>query len=187
MTVLRLVVLILFVTMTARSQQNSPQESPAQGQLVPASCPVTVAPSDPFTPPAPYEMDDNGNGFWWGRNNLWTVLRKTGTWEWAPHKPGHEHEVQPLTEKTFWGSVNFNWRTEYPPKLKVTGRRLDGSAPPLLTTRATNAFPGPAAAMLVGVYVPTLGCWEITAEYKGKKLSYVVWVKDVQNGRPVKE
>jgi hypothetical protein len=85
--------------------------------------------------------------------------------------------VQPLTEKTFWGSVDFNWRTEWPVTLKVTGRRLDGPAPPLLTMRSTNAFvPGPTPAMLAGVYVPTPGCWEITAHYKGEKLSYVVWV-----------
>jgi hypothetical protein len=128
-------------------------------------------------------MDDNGKAFWWGTNKLWTVLRKTGIWEWAPHKPGHEHEVQPLTEKTFWGSINFDWATEYPPKLKVTGRRLDGPAPPLLTMTPTNAFPGPAAAMLTGVYVPTRGCWEITAEYKGEKLSYVVWVQPIKQGK----
>jgi hypothetical protein len=32
--------------------------------------------------------------------------------------------------------------------------------------------------MLVGVYVPTPGCWEITGEYRGEKLSFVVWVKE---------
>ena len=183
MTVLRVVVLILFVALTARSQQNPPQEPPAQRQLIPASCPVTVEPSDLFMPPAPYELGANGKAFWWGTNKLWTALRTTGIWEWAPHKPGHEHEVQPLTEKTFWGSINFNWATEYPPKLKVTGRRLDSPAPPLLTMTPTNAFPGPAPAMLVGVYVPTLGCWEITAEYKGEKLNYVVWVQPVKPGK----
>jgi hypothetical protein len=30
--------------------------------------------------------------------------------------------------------------------------------------------------MLTGVYTPTPGCWEITGDYKGQKLSYVVWV-----------
>jgi hypothetical protein len=63
------------------------------------------------------------------------------------------------------------------PELKVTGRRLDGFAPPLLTLAATNAFPGPAGAMLTGVYVPTPGCWQITGDYEGQKLSFVVWVK----------
>jgi hypothetical protein len=85
-----------------------------------------------------------------------------------------------LTIKLFWGSVDFDWKTEYPPLIKVTGKRLDGDAPPLLTMRPTNAFPGPSAAMLVGVYVPTSGCWEITGEYKGEKLSFVVWVEPVK-------
>jgi hypothetical protein len=29
--------------------------------------------------------------------------------------------------------------------------------------------------------VPTPGCWEITGEYKGEKLSYVVWLQPVRN------
>jgi hypothetical protein len=167
MTVFRLVVLISLVTLTAMSQQNSPQ----QRSVPPASC-RTVPRKEPFTPPAPYELDDGG--FWLGTEKLWTALPKSGAvWGWAPRGPGHPD----LTAKTFWGSVNFNWKTEYPPELKVTGRRLDGDAPPVIAHRATNAFPGPAAAMLVGVYVPTPGCWEITGEYKGEKLSYVVWVQ----------
>jgi len=123
-------------------------------------------------------MEDDSKSFWFGTEKLWTTVRKSGdVWYWAPHAPGHEHDVQPLTAKTFWASVNFNYKEEYPPALKVTGKRLDGDAPPLLTLTPTNAFPGPAAAMLVGVYVPTPGCWQITGEYKGEKLSYVVWVQ----------
>ena len=175
MSVLRLVLLILLLALTASAQQNSPQQT----FVPPASCPITIAPAKPFTLPPPYEVDNSGKSFLIGTEKLWTVVLKTGVWYWAPRPPGHENEVQPLTEKTFWGSVNFDWKTEYPPELKVTGRRLDGSAPPLLTMTPTNAFPGPAAAMLVGVYVPTSGCWEITGEYKGEKLSFVVWVQPV--------
>jgi hypothetical protein len=173
MNVIRLAVMISVVALTAMGQQNSPK----QRSVWPASCPVTVSPELPFIPPAPYELDGD-RSFWLGTDKLWTGLSKSGTvWGWAPRAPGHEHEVQPLTAKTFWGSVDFNYKEEYPVDLKVTGKRLDGDAPPLLSSRGTNAFPGPAAAMLVGVYVPTAGCWEITGEYKGQKLSYVVWVK----------
>jgi hypothetical protein len=178
MTVLRLGVLISVLALTAMGQQNSPQKA-----LVPASCPVTVAPADPFIPPSPYERSDNVNSFLLGTEKLWTGLRKAEVWWWAPHPPGHEQEVQPLTAKIFWGSVDFNYKEEYPPKLKVTGRRLDGDAPPLLTLPTTNAFPGPAAGMLTGVYVPTPGCWEITGEYRGQKLSFVVWVEPVKQGK----
>lgn len=177
MTVLRLTLVISVVCLTAMAQQNSSR----QPVVPPSSCPVTVPTGNPFAPPSPYELGEKS--FWLGTEKLWTALRKSGeVWHWAPHKPGHEQEVQPLTVKTFWGSVDFDWKKEYPPGLRVTGRRLDGNAPPLLTLPATNAFPGPAAAMLVGVYVPTPGCWEITGEYKGQKLSYVVWVEPAKQG-----
>jgi len=172
MTVLRLVLLISLVALTARGQQNSPQ----QPLVPPASCPVTIPPANPFKPPKPYEVVGR-NSFEAGTERLWINLRKSGVWVWGPHKAGHQNEVQPLTEKLFWVSRDFNWREEYPPEIRVTGKRLDGPAPPLLTMTPTNAFPGPAAAMLVGVYVPTPGCWEITGDYKGEKLSFVVWVQ----------
>jgi hypothetical protein len=173
MAVLRVVLFISLVTLTTQAQQNSQEPVP------PASCPVTAPPATPFIPPAAYERGGEKT-FLLGTEKLWTVLRKSGVWYWAPHARGHENEVQPLTEKTFWVSSDFNWKTEYPPDLKVTGRRLDGVAPPLLTLQPTNAFPGPGAAMLVGVYVPAPGCWEITGEYKGQKLSFVVWLQPVK-------
>ncbi len=176
MTVLRVVVLISLMAFTVTGQQKSAQRPFPP----PASCPVTVPPAIPFIPPAPYELEDNNNDFWIGTDHLWTARSKTEVWTTAPRKPGHEQEVQPLTAKIFWGSVDFNYKEEYPPKLRVTGRRLDGDAPPLLSLPTTNAFPGPRAAMLTGVYVPTPGCWEITGEYKGQRLSFVVWVTQLR-------
>ena len=173
MSVLRLALLFSLLALPAMGQQ-APQQ-------IPASCPVTVAPATPFTPPSQYELVENGNSFWLGTEKLWTALGKSKVWATAPRPRGHEQEVQPLTAKTFWGSVDFNYREEYPPKLKVTGRRLDGPTLPLLTMTPTNAFPGPAVAMLVGVYVPAPGCWEITGEYKGAKLSYIIWVRPAEH------
>jgi hypothetical protein len=167
MTALRLVLLISLMAFTVTGQQKPP-----------ASCPVTAPPAIPFTPPAPYELDNYDNTFWIGTDKLWTARPKSAVWTTGPREPGHEQDVQPLTAKTFWASVDFNWRTEWPVTLKVTGRRLDGNAPPLLASQATNAMvDGPTPAMLVGVYVPTPGCWEITGDYKGHQLSFVVWVK----------
>jgi hypothetical protein len=54
---------------------------------------------------------------------------------------------------------------------------LDASAPPLHASKATNAFAHDIqSAMLVGVDVPTAGCWEITGRYGGHELSFTVWV-----------
>lgn len=180
MTALRLVLLISLMAYTVTGQQKS---SP-RPFVPPASCPVTVPPAIPFIPPAAYELEDNDRSFWIGTDNLFTSRPKLAVWTTGPRKPGHEQEVQPLTAKTFWASVDFNWRTEWPVQLKVTGRRLDGSAPPMLAMRATNAMiDGPTPAMLVGVYVPTPGCWEITGDYKGQTLSFVVWVKSVEQDK----
>jgi hypothetical protein len=30
--------------------------------------------------------------------------------------------------------------------------------------------------MLVGVEIPTPGCWKISGQYRGAEVSYVVWV-----------
>jgi hypothetical protein len=178
MTVLRLLLVISLVGLTAMGQQNSPQQRP----VAPASCPVTVPPAVPFTPPGCPELGENDNTFWLGTEKLWTGLRKSGVWGWGPHAPGHEHEVQPLTAKIFWWSVDYDRHREGNADLKVTGRRLDGDAPPLLTLPTTNALGSPYDAMLTGVYVPTPGCWEITGDYKGQRLSFVVWLQPAKQG-----
>jgi hypothetical protein len=83
--------------------------------------------------------------------------------------------------KDFWGSVDFDYHRREDYDLKVTGRRLDGDAPPLIVDKVTNALFVPHAAMLTGVYVPAIGCWEITGDYKGQKLSFVVWLYPVKH------
>jgi hypothetical protein len=182
MTAVRFVLVIALVALTARSQQNSPQEPSAQPQPVPpASCPITRRLAKEFIPPVPYVRDENS--FWLGTEKLWTFLPERAIWEWAPHQPGHEQEVQPLTAKIFWMRLGYDSRAEQRPAIKVRGRRLDGPAPPLLVLPPTNAFQGPGSAMLTGVYVPTPGCWEITGDYHGNKLSFVVWVEQAKSTR----
>jgi hypothetical protein len=182
MIALRFVLLTVLVVVTARGQQNSVQQPLVQpGQGAPASCPVSTPPEHPFTPPGAYELGQND--FWLGTEKLWVALNKSGTWTWEPHKPGQEHQVQPLTAKIFWMSVDYDWRTEPSPNITVTGRRLDGASSPLLLMPATHAFSGPTASMLTGVYVTTPGCWEITGNYKDNKLSFVVWVAPTKSGQ----
>ena len=162
MNVLRLALLVSVVACTAMGQQNSPEQRP----VAPASCPVTLAPAVPFTPPGLHETDKDDNDFWYGTEKLWTTLRRSGdVWGWVPRAPGHEYD---LTAKIFWFSVDYDRHREGNADLKVTGRRLDGDAPPLLTLPTTNALGDPYDAMLTGVYVPTPGCWEITGDYKGQ-------------------
>ena len=145
-----------------------------QRPVVPAFCPVTVAPTTPFTPPGEHQMGANDDAFWLGTEKLWIALPKSGeVWGWVPHRPGHEDD---LTAKIFWGSVDFDYHKKEDYDLKVTGRRLDGDAPPLMVSKVTNALFIPHAAMLTGVWTPAPGCWEVTGERRGQKLSFVVWV-----------
>ncbi len=69
-------------------------------------------------------------------------------------------------------------RDEPVPALTVVGTRLDG--PGTFTAGpATNAARDDfGEAMLVGVEIPSPGCWQITASYGDAILSYVVSVTD---------
>jgi hypothetical protein len=84
--------------------------------------------------------------------------------------------------KDFLGKRDFDYHRKEDYDLKVTGRRLDGDAPPLLVDKVTNALFVPHAAMLTGIYLPTPGCWEITGDRRGQKLSFVAWVYPVKQG-----
>ena len=98
-------------------------------------------------------------------------LSTSGAW----HGMGPKHAYR---DKLFWWRQGYSGRTEPRPELAVTGRRLDGAAPPAKVSGATNArhadFGG--WAMLVMVEFPTDGCWELTGEYKGQTLSFVTKV-----------
>ena len=137
----------------------------------PVSCPITVPQNPAFTPPAPYDSMGFEGEFWYGSNALWTAIRQNGIWEALPHNP------EGYTQKVFWWRDGYVWTEEPQPDLSVTGERLDASAPPLIASRATNAYAGDiGSAMLVGVDLPSLGCWKITGKYRDAELSFVVWV-----------
>lgn len=167
MNLSRLLLLLSLLTL-ARTSSN------AQSHVAPASCPVTLAPAVAFTPAGERKLD---NGFWLGTDKLWIALPASGEiWGWKPRGRNQPD----LTAKIFWGSVDFDYHRAEDYDLKVTGRRLDGDAPPLVVDRVTNALFIPHAAMLTGVYVPAPGCWEITGARRGEKLSFVVWVHPVK-------
>jgi hypothetical protein len=136
-----------------------------------SSCPITVPQNPTFIPPAPYDTLGFEGEFWYGSDSLWTAVRQDGVWEDLPHNP------QGYTQKVFWWRDGYVWTEEPEPALIVTGERLDASAPPLIASKATNAYASDiGSAMLVGVDLPTLGCWKITGKYADAELSFVVWV-----------
>jgi hypothetical protein len=160
----------------AADVQRPPQAARSvttQPSGAPASCPTTRPPDSPFVPPAPYSAEPPsvaGDKVWYGTNELWTWLDADGVWDMARNEHGR-------FDKSFWWRQGYDWQTETTPQLSVTGRRLDSPAPTVSVSDATNGFePSMGAFMLLGLELPTGGCWELTGHYHGSSLRFVVWV-----------
>lgn len=152
----------------------------ATGELadhpLPTTCPVSRPPSRPFVPPAPYAAKPPGDRtFWFGTERLWTELPVDGIWPGLRH---YSSTTPGYRQKIFWWRAGYYWLEDPTPSLTVKGRRLDGPAPPFVIPRATNGYreQDVKSFMLVGADIPTHGCWEITGQFKGDKLTFVVWV-----------
>ncbi len=132
------------------------------------SCPITKPSNPPFVPPAPpapAPRSARAGEFWFGTPALWTSLRPDGTWSSLPYHDGA------YTQKVFWWSQGYDWKSP----LTLTGRRIDGPAPPIRASTATNAFAEDiGSSILVGIEIPAAGCWQITGHLKGVTLSFVV-------------
>ena len=78
------------------------------------------------------------------------------------------------------GSIDAKqgWWRGVPGTLRISGRRIDGAAPPL---RAS--VPGGYGATgfnPAGLTFPTTGCWKVTGRVGRAQLSYVVKVSKLQ-------
>ena len=159
----------VFAPMSQHRQQDRAKD-------VPESCPVTKPPAHAFVPPSPYPSDTGPDGFWFGGEKLWTLLPMDGTWKGLPH---YRPTDTAFRNKLFWWDEGYDWQRDTQPMLKVTGKRLDSPAPPLGTDKHANAgWRGDSnhPFIVVGIDIPTLGCWKITGNFEDAELSYVVWV-----------
>jgi len=147
-------------------------EAEIASKIPPTDCPVTIVGKSTFEAPEPYSRSAPWEGnFWFGTEGLWTALQNDGVWAGLPLNPDG------YTQKIMWWSSLYNLPQEPVPALEVTGRRLDGDAPPLRFYGATNAMADDIGeAMLTGVEFPTPGCWEVTGRYKKTELQFVVWI-----------
>lgn len=140
------------------------QSGTAKPDAVPETCPVTKASDHPFVPPWPYPAKPRAGGHWFGSDGLWIA-------------PPIDGMFGGFREKMGWWRRAYDWRVDGAPKLKVTGKRLDSPAPPLVADKAEAVgIKAPKACMMVGIDFPTLGCWEITGRYEDDELTFVVWV-----------
>jgi hypothetical protein len=146
--------------------QNAPRTA------MPDACPVTQPPARRFVPPSPYPTQIDDGSFWFGTEKLWTFLGKDGTWKGLSH---YKPTDTSFRQKLFW--FREGWLLEAQPKLEVTGKRLDATAPPL-EANTSNGWTDDRLHpfMVTGIDMPTIGCWKITARYEDAELSFVVWV-----------
>jgi hypothetical protein len=147
-----------------------PSEALASHQVI-SGCAVT-RPEPAFVAPSPYpaEAPPLYESSWYGSDALWTMLRRDGE-VWPPSAIGSG-------QKTFWWSVDWSgMRDDSKPQLSVVGTQLDGQGT-FTAGPATNAGRADfGEAMLVGMEIPTAGCWQITASYGEATISYVVLVR----------
>ena len=153
-------------SLTQTTQTEVASLIPPKDCLVTTPENVSFKAPEPFSPTAPWE-----GIFWYGSEQLWTALHNDGVWAGLPENPDG------YTQKIMWWSSLYSLKDELEPALVVSGRRLDGEADPLRFYGATNAMADDIGeAMLTGVEIPTLGCWEITGQYKKSSIKFVVWV-----------
>lgn len=125
-------------------------------------CPVTepawvIAPDDSAVqdPPAYgyYYVNDD--------SSIWASAWWTGSEEEYPLRAGENGN-------------KMGWFRPEGATLEITGRRLDGQAPPL---EAHVPCCYPTRFQATGLYFPTAGCWEVSAISADSVLSFVVRVE----------
>jgi hypothetical protein len=134
------------------------------------ACPVTKPPAHPFVPPPPYWTDHGRDGFWYGTESLWTLLGVSGTWNLG------ETEGVYRTKLTYFGNeVSIGGRTnQISPSLRndLTAK-CPLAADPAHAVFVTTERPG----IMTVIDIPSTGCWELTAQYGGHRLSFVISVQ----------
>ena len=126
---------------------------------------VATRPADPdWIPPAPYNATPSDPAtVWYGSPDLWTPLRRDGTYPprksvwWSQHIAAGDTEV----------AVQFE-RIDINPHEVV---RQTGSG--------VSFTPEDGSFVIAGLEPDTPGCWRVTASHSGTQLSYVYWVPQV--------
>ena len=150
---------------------STPLSTNTPGVAGKESCPMTPPPNPAFVPPEPYPATDPSGGYWYGTNELWTQLQPDGTWSGlTKSESGYGNKL------ALWHE-GYSQKEEPQPEITLSAQQLDGEARVEPYIHGTNAFhPDYGQFMMTGIELPTLGCWEITAEYRNASLSFVVWV-----------
>jgi hypothetical protein len=149
---------------TVTSPASAPHTSRSISSPAPSTqqaCPVTIP--SPVPSSEPWKAALFGSDSAYGNGKLWVGA----LW------PGGVMEVGP----DFFGPTGgskFGWWRSVPGTLQITGRRLDGAAPPLRADVPSGY--GEVGFQSSGVHFPTPGCWEVTGTMATTSLTFVALV-----------
>jgi hypothetical protein len=176
---LNILALLLAGCVGVSSQASGPMpvngtETQSQSTAHSNACPVTLPPNPAFIPPEPYQPEPLFKGvFWYGSPALWTLLPTDGIWRELPYS-----EETGYTQKVLFWRDGYDPAIEPQPALTLSGVRLDSSGETFTTNETTHAMGADiGSAMLVGIDIPTTGCWQLGASYKGEDLSFILQVQ----------
>ncbi len=163
----------LIIAVFAANTDSGFKASAASFGEDPVECLVTLPPDPAFVPPEPYPAESPyETQFWYGTEEFWTLLPKNGTWEDLPFYDGH------YAQKSFWWTPGYDYRKEPTPEFTLIAERIDGEAARADLHEATNAYHADfGSTILMGVSIPSTGCWQLTGFYEGMELSFVVLVR----------
>lgn len=136
--------------------------TPMASPVAPPACPVTLPGREMF-----------GNSVNYGNGSLYVGLYPLGVTLITPAY-GSPAEGPYGVKVGWWRSVSGS--------LTITGRRLDGEAPPL--TADIPAGYGGGGFQVSGINYPTEGCWEVTGHVGDASLTFVTIVICVDTTPP---
>ena len=148
-----LVITILLAACGTAGAATEEAATPLPATITSDECPITTSVFD--EPPDDPNADPFGSGPWFINEDrtIWVSAHP-----WVPGPNGNK----------------VLWIRPAGTELTVTGRRLDGDAPPL---NAEIPCCYPTGFQVTGLYFPTGGCWEVTATAGESKLQFVTMVK----------
>lgn len=139
-------------------------------------CAVTGRPAKPFVPPSPYLVrPPDPVSFWFGTTALWTQV-----WAPPPWTPWNEQQLI----RMYWASTKESGQ-DHPP-LVVKIKRLDAEdVEHVFEGSESISYTPQHFGMRAAVIFPSVGCWEVTGQYLGTSLSYVVQIEPAEKNADV--
>jgi hypothetical protein len=162
---LALLIALLAPACAAEQPNNADQAAKAVGSepaASPGECQVTMGTTGP--PQVPERVMFGWSSSHGDERLLVGGLPPDGVIKPAPEQIQQDGSV----------STKFGWWRGAPGELRITGRRLDGTAPPL-RAELPDGY-GEQGFKPSGVYFPTEGCWEVTGTLGDTRLTFVTKV-----------